>query len=98
MKYRTKIPRGKNHSKTDAKATVSLHLNRILVEKARIHRLNLSKITEQAPFSILDYLETQNSETPAFSVKPFSPKRVMAGPEGFEPLIFGSEGRRLDPG
>ena len=55
-----KTPRGKCHSKTETKTTISLYLNRILVEKARIHRLNFSKVTEQALSSILDYLETQN--------------------------------------
>ena len=53
-------PRGNYHNRTENKTTVSLYLNRILVERARIHRLNLSKITEQALPSILDYLETQN--------------------------------------
>jgi hypothetical protein len=54
------IPRGKHHNKTVTKTTVSLHLNRKLVEKARNQRLNLSGITEQALSSILDYMETQN--------------------------------------
>jgi post-segregation antitoxin (ccd killing protein) len=57
-----KSPRGNYHNKTDTKTTVSLYLNKILVEKARIHRLNLSRITEQALNSILDYLQTQNNE------------------------------------
>jgi post-segregation antitoxin (ccd killing protein) len=54
------IPRGKHHNKTATKTTVSLYLNRKLVERARNNRLNLSRITEQALSSILDYLETQN--------------------------------------
>ena len=57
------VPRGKNHNRTETKTTVSLYLHKILVEKARIHKLNLSKITEQALSSILDYLETQNIKT-----------------------------------
>ena len=56
-------PRGKCHSKTESKTTVSLYLNRNLVERARIHKLNLSRITEQALSSILDYLQTQNTES-----------------------------------
>ena len=56
------VPRGKHHNKTETKTTVSLYLSKNLVEKARNHRLNLSRITEQALSSILDYLETQNSE------------------------------------
>jgi hypothetical protein len=39
-----KVPRGKCHNKTEEKTTVSLYLNRKLVEKARNHRLNLSRI------------------------------------------------------
>ena len=56
------VPRGKHHNKTATKTTVSLYLSRNLVKKARKHKLNLSKITEQALTSILDYLETQNNE------------------------------------
>jgi hypothetical protein len=55
------IPRGKNHNKTEKKTTVSLYLTKKTVEKARFHKLNLSRITEQALISILDYLETQNN-------------------------------------
>jgi hypothetical protein len=51
---------GNCHNKTETKTTVSLYLSRNLVEKARNHRLNISRITEQALTSILDYLETQN--------------------------------------
>ena len=54
------VPRGKHHNKTATKTTVSLYLNRNLVEQARKHRLNISRITEQALSSILDYLQTQN--------------------------------------
>ena len=42
--------------------TVSLYLNRKLVEIARKRRLKLSRVTEQAPSSILDYLEPQNNQ------------------------------------
>ena len=54
------VPRGKCHNKTETKTTVSLYLNKRLVEKARNHALNLSRITEQALSSILEYMETQN--------------------------------------
>ena len=59
----TQIPHGKPHNKTAYKTTVSLHLSKNLVEKARIHKLNISRIMEQTVFSIIDYLETQNNET-----------------------------------
>ena len=37
-------------------------MSKILVEKAKNHSLNLSRITEQALSSIIDYLETPNIE------------------------------------
>ena len=91
------VPRGKCHNKTESKTTVSLYLDKTLVEKARNHRLNLSKITEQALSSILDYLETQNTESSQFLGKTSFAKEGLAGPEGFEPTFSGSEGRRLNP-
>lgn len=57
------IPRGKHHNKTETKTTVSVYLNKKVVEKARKHKLNISRITEQALNSVLDYLETQNPQT-----------------------------------
>jgi hypothetical protein len=72
------VPRGKHHNKTATKTTVSLYLNRKLVEKARNHRLNLSRITEQTLFSILDYLEAQNrSESSKFLGEASFPKKVL---------------------
>ena len=61
-----KIPRGKHHNKTATKTTVSLYLSRKLVERARNRRLNLSRVTEQALSSILDYLEPQNNQESSF--------------------------------
>ena len=58
----TQVPRGKHHNQTATKTTVSLYLNRNLVERARKRRLNLSRVTEQALSSILDYLEPQSSQ------------------------------------
>ena len=58
----TQVPRGKHHNQTATKTTVSLYLNRKLVERARNRRLNLSRVTEQALSSILDYLEPQNNQ------------------------------------
>ena len=59
---KVKVPQGKHHNKTATKTTVSLYLNRKLVERARNRRLNLSRVTEQALSSILDYLEPQNNQ------------------------------------
>ena len=60
---KSKIPRGKHHNKTEKKTTVSLYITKKTVERARFHNLNLSRISEQALISILDYLETQNTKT-----------------------------------
>jgi post-segregation antitoxin (ccd killing protein) len=82
------VPRGKqnkNHNKTASKTTVSLYLNKILVKKARIHRLNLSKITEQALNSILDYLETRNLERSSEVLNPCSFQENGVDGAGFEP-------------
>jgi post-segregation antitoxin (ccd killing protein) len=84
------VPRGNCHNKTETKTTVSLYLNRILVERARKHRLNLSRITEQALTSILDYLETQNLQTSSSASSDFlSPgsflKESGVPRAGFEP-------------
>ena len=68
----TQVPRGKHHNKTATKTTVSLYLNKNLVERARNRRLNLSRVAEQALSSILDYLEPQNQyESSKLSYTPF---------------------------
>ena len=55
-------PRGKHHNKTANKITVSLYLSKKLVANARIHNLNLSRVTEKALSSILDYIESQGTQ------------------------------------
>ena len=60
---RGSVPRGNCHNKTESKTTVSLYLDKNLVERAKNHRLNLSRIMEQALSSILDYLESQTIKT-----------------------------------
>lgn len=82
MKNLIQVPRGKCHNKTESKTTVSLYLDKKLVERARNRNLNLSKVMEQALNSILDYVETPKQET-SFSVRPFaSDKRDGSGPAG----------------
>ena len=78
-----KTPRGESHSSSDKKITVGLYLNRKLVEKARDHGLNLSRVTEQALSSILDYLEPQNNQNSSVFLSQGSfPKKVeWAGPD-----------------
>ena len=44
------------------KKTVGITLHQNLVKRARKRNLNISRITEQALLSILDYLDTQNDE------------------------------------
>lgn len=45
------------------KKTVSITLPQKLIEKAKNQRLNISKVTEQALSSIIDYLQVQNTKT-----------------------------------
>ena len=83
----TVVPRGNCHNKTESKTTVSLYLSRNLVERAKNHRLNLSKITEQALSSILDYLETQNPQTSSdfLGEASFQKEGSVVPRAGFEP-------------
>jgi len=81
-----RVPRGKHHNNTATKTTVSLYLSKKLVKKARNHRLNLSRITEQALSSILDYLETQNCEkSSVFLGKASFPKEGLVDGAGLNP-------------
>ncbi len=66
------VPRGKSHRETETKTTVGVYLPKKTVEKARKHGLNLSRITEQALTSILDYLDTQNQEESSEFLSPGS--------------------------
>jgi len=92
--WKNKVPRGKHHNKTERKTTISVYLDRILVERAKNRGLNLSKVTEQALSSILDYFESQNIQTSSnFSLSTGSlfPKRerVVVPRAGFEHATFG---------
>ena len=89
-----KVPRGKHHNQTKTKTTVSLYLNRKLVERAKNRRLNLSRVTEQALSSILDYLEPQtNQESSNFTYQGSAPKNIeWAGPD----LNRGPSARQAD--
>ena len=97
------VPRGKlqkYHNKSNkGKTTVSLYLDKNLVENAKKRGLNLSRVTEQALSSILDYVETQNIQTSSnFSLSTGSlfPKResVMVPRAGFEPATTRSSAER----
>ena len=79
------VPRGKHHNKTATKTTVSLYLSKNLVEKARKQGLNLSKITEQALNSIINYLQTQNTESSQFLGEGSFLKEASMDGAGFEP-------------
>ena len=80
-----KIPRGKGHNKTPTKTTVSLHISKKTVERARFHNLNLSRISEQALISVLDYLEPQNNKSSEFLDRNSFQKEVLVDGAGFEP-------------
>ena len=94
-----RVLRGKHHNKTETKTTVSLYLNRKLVERARNRRLNLSRVTEQDLSSILDYLKPQNHQknpiksSRFLSLGSFQKERNMPR-AGFEPATTRSSAER----
>ena len=72
------------------KKTVGITLHQNLVKRARKRNLNISRITEQALLSILDYLDTQNDEKSSgfLSVDSFLKESVLDGTRSmpaFEP-------------
>ena len=64
------------------KKTVGITLPVKLVERARSRKLNISRITEQALNSILDYLETQNSQISSDFLSAGSFQKESGGAEG----------------
>jgi post-segregation antitoxin (ccd killing protein) len=88
--------KGNHSSKNDAstrvkvndwRKTVGITLPQNLMERARKHGLNISKVTEQALSSILDYMETQNHQKSSDFLNERSfPKESSVVPRaGFEP-------------
>lgn len=69
------VPRGKSNRRTERKVTVGLYLPELLVERAKLHRLNFSRIAEQALSSIIDYLDSQKP-------KASSTVHFESGPDG----------------
>jgi len=59
------------------------------LKKARIYELNISRITESALLSILDFFETKNSETSFLGEASFSKEGSLVGSLGFEPKTSG---------
>ena len=86
---KVKVPRGKNHNKTETKTTVSLYLSKSLVEQAKIHKLSLSRVTEQALLSIIDYMAVQKINSSSdFSLSTgslFPKEKLLVDGAGFEP-------------
>ena len=73
------------------KKTVSITLPQKLIEKAKNQRLNISKVTEQALSSIIDYLQVQNTET---VLDETSSQEVSVDRAGFEPATSALRMRR----
>ena len=65
------------------KKTVCITLSSELIKRARKHKLNISRITEQALVSIIDYLETQNQQRSSdfLGILSFPKKVEWAGPD-----------------
>ncbi len=76
-------PQGKSHSSSTEKITVGIFLNRNLVGKVRIRKLNISRISEQALNSILEHLESQNHlrTSDVLDSRFFLKDRWWAGPD-----------------
>ena len=95
-----RVPRGKNHSKTETKTTISIYLDKELVKRAKNSGLNLSKVTEQALSSILDYIQTQNINISSdFSLSQgslFQKEKSVVARKRFELLSRAPEAPMLD--
>ncbi len=74
---KAKIPCGKHHNKTATKTTVSLYIYRKIVESAKNHNLNLSRVTENALNNILSYLEPQNRQNSSVLGEASFQKKVL---------------------
>lgn len=72
--------------KVKRKKTVGITLPENLVKRARKHKLNISRITEQALLSILDYLEASNPNGGYFDTRKRVPSRHDVDGTGFEPF------------
>jgi post-segregation antitoxin (ccd killing protein) len=91
------IPSKKNYSSNKSentrvkvktrKKTVGITLPQKLVKRARKNNLNISRISEQALLSILDYLEPQNKQQSSnfLSTASFPKESVMVPRAGLEP-------------
>lgn len=79
--------------KMNRKKTVGVTLPQNLVKQARKHKLNISRITEQALNSVLDYLETQNHRRSLDVLGKASFKEGLVGRPGLEPGTFCVSGR-----
>jgi hypothetical protein len=73
---KNEFPRGKHHNETATKKTVSLYLNKKLIERARNHNINLSRITENALNNILSQIEPQNYQNNHFLNECSFPKKI----------------------
>ena len=78
------------------KKTVGITLPQNLIKRTREHGLNISRITEQALCSILDYLETQNDKTSSgfLSEASFLKEGSVVPRAGFEPATTRSSAGR----
>ena len=85
--YSSNISQNTRVKMKSRKKTVGITLPPNLIERVRNRKLNISRITEQALISILDYLEPQNNKQSSdFLDKPSFPKEGLMVPRtGLEP-------------
>jgi hypothetical protein len=93
--YSSKSERSTRVKMKSWRKTVGITLPEDLIERAGNQGSNISKVTENALLSIIDYLETQNTKTSTqFLDQPSFLKKVEAGPTGIEPATYGLRVRR----
>gem|GEM_PF-1945582 len=73
------------HNLPPTQYPIGIYVDEEVVRKAKEIGLNISKISEDALKEVIEKILSSNL-------------RKGAGPLGFEPRLFGSEGRRLYPG
>ena len=76
------------------KKPIRITLPQNLIEKARKQGLNISKVAENVSSSILDYMETQNTQINPPLLDETSSKEVSVDRAGFEPATSALRMRR----
>ena len=81
----------KANLKSKIKNKIGIYLSKKVIERARFHNLNISRIPKQALTSVLDYLEPQNNKQSSkfLSTGFFLKESVMVPRAELEPATNG---------